>query len=687
VDTNMGNMGAEFPEVGSLEGYLYLPEKLRYLHKWIYSDNIAEELSEEELSEIGQQVLRGYEIDKQSRIEWEELMEEALKIAKQVKETKNFPWPNAANVKYPLIVTASIQFASRAYPELIQGYETVRCMVVGEDLTGEKMDKASRIEKHMSWQLVEEIEGWEDDTDRLLHVLPVMGLCYKKVYYDPIKRRICSEFLLPDDVVVHYRAKCLETTRRITQEMEFFKNDIHERIESGIWLDVKDKLPIRQQVEGFEDDEQGPDLFLEQHRWIDLDDDGYDEPYVVTVHKQTGQVVRIIARYDLTGIEVSGRNKIQRITPIKYFTKFSFIPNPDGSFYDLGFGLLITPINESVNTLVNQILDAGTLANMGGGFYARGIRMKSGTIYSRPGEWHPVDTPAMDLRQGIVPHPRHEPSAVLFNLLGLLIEAARDISSVKDILTGEQPGNNVPATTVLALIEQGLKVFSAIYKRIYRSFTKEFKAIFILNSIHLDDETYFRVVDNEAAISKQDYDVGSFDVRPTADPSISSDAQRLAKAQALMAFKGDKGINQDEINQRYLDAIRVPNIERLILPKEEQQADPDPKLLIAQMNHELEKEKLKLEETRLKLEQAALEIDAAKAEGEIARWEAQAYELTKRAHSHEDHDTVQMYRAEIEKLKLELQHEIEKAKLAVEMAKAEVKAYIEAKKSEAKGSK
>jgi chaperonin GroES len=650
-----------------------LPKKLQYLADWIVSQNIAETLDQTVLDEIGQKVIRGYDVDKDSRSDWEKSMESAMKVARQVKEAKSFPWPDAANVKYPLITTASIQFAARAYPELIQGHETVRCQVIGEDLEGLKDQKANRVSKHMSWQLMEEMEEWEDDSDRLLHVLPVMGMCFKKTYYSAVKRRIVSELILPEDIVIHYKTKSLETARRITQEYEYFKNDVYERIEQGLWLDVLDDLPAPTYAEEYANDEDAPYYFLEQHRWLDLDEDGYEEPYTVTVHKETSKVVRIVARYDADGVYTRG-NKIIRIVPIQYFTKFGFIPDPGGSFYDLGFGLLLNPLNEAANTVINQLLDAGTLANLGGGFLARGVKIKSGTMTFKPGEWKPVDTAAMDLKQGIVPLPHNEPSRVLFELLGLLIEAAKDISSVKDVLTGEQPGQNVPATTVMALIEQGLKVFSAIYKRIFRGFAKEFKKIFTLNSMYLDDQTYFRVLDVPHAVSREDYDVDSVDVRPTADPTISSDAQRLAKANALMVFKGDPSINQDEINYRYMEAIRVPSIEKLIVPPEQREPQTDPKIVVAQMTMQVEQAKLEMEKQRLELEAAKMEIEMVKAEGEVARWEAQAIELRTRAESYVARDEKEAMAQQFEQMRMQFEAQMQEMKSQVEMMKEQLRA-------------
>ena len=290
--------------------------------------NIAEMLEPEDLDRIGQRVIREYDIDKTSRADWEEMNANGMDLAKQILKVKNTPWPNASSVKYPLITTAAIQFAARAYPEIVQGSEIVKCRVLGKDPDNVKQETAKRISEHMSWQLLEEMDGWEEETDKLLHVLPVAGMCFRKTYFDNVEKVNRSDLCLADDVVIHYKARNMYTVRRITHCLEYYQNDVYERIARGIWLDQE--LPRAEDAE-HPGEEDAPHQFLEQHRYLDLDGDTYEEPYVVTVHKELAKVVRIVPRFEAAGIEMDDRGKLIRIKPTHFFTKFGFIPSPDGS--------------------------------------------------------------------------------------------------------------------------------------------------------------------------------------------------------------------------------------------------------------------------------------------------------------------------------------------------------------------
>ena len=306
---------------------------LRGLVSPITCRNVAEFLTDDELSKIGNDVKRFFEIDKESRSEWERLMELAMKLAKQVIEVKNTPWPNSSSVKFPLLTVAAIQFAARAYPEIVKGWDLVKTKIVGPDPMRQKFMRGERISKHMSYQLNEEMPEWDEEFDKLLHILPIMGLVLKKTYYDPVLQRNCSDLALIDDVVIHYKAKSIDRVRRITHVLPFYENDIYENVQKKIWLDEEFGLA---QNDDYPNDEEAPHLFLEQHCFLDLDGDGYKEPYVVTVHKEHGKVVRIVPRFDEKGIKTKededGEEVVVSIKPIQYFTKFGFIPNPDGSF-------------------------------------------------------------------------------------------------------------------------------------------------------------------------------------------------------------------------------------------------------------------------------------------------------------------------------------------------------------------
>jgi chaperonin GroES len=329
-------------------------------------------------------------------------------------------------------------------------------------------------------------------------------------------------------------------------------------------------------------DDDAPHIFLEQHRWLDLDEDGYQEPYIVTVHHKSQKVVRITARYDLDGVKSDESGGIIRIVPVSYFTRFIFMPSPDGCFYGLGFGKLMFGINQSVNTILNQLIDAGTLNNRQGGFLTKGLQLGgrnnswSGDMNIPMSGWISVPSTGDDLRKGIVPLPTKEPSQVLFTLLNFLVEAGKELSSVSDVMSGESPGSNVPAASTLAVIEQGLKVFSGIFKRMYRSLKEEFKKIARLNRMYLPEEEYYLVLDDEMAVFKSDYTDKTLDIVPIADPSSVSDMMRSLKAQALLSLVG-QGLNDVEIRKRYLEAIGVDEIEK-ILPPEGAPPATDPKV-------------------------------------------------------------------------------------------------------------
>jgi chaperonin GroES len=576
--------------------------------------NIATELDDSKLSEIGMKVVREYDIDKNSRAEWETKMGKAMDLAMQVAEAKTFPWPNAANVKYPLLTTASIQFAARAYPAIVQGRDVVKGKVTGRDETGEKQDRADRVGQHMSYQLLDEMTGWEEDTDKLLHILPIVGCCFRKTYFDPGLGVNCSEMVSAKHLVVNYAAKSLERAPRITQVFELYPHEITERMRSGVFLDVE--LGIAQGNDG---DEDGAHEFLEQHRRLDLDEDGYGEPYCVTVHKDTGKVVRIYARYDATGVHVDNKtHKVARIEQVDYYTKYSFIPSPDGGFYDVGFGSLLWDINETINSTMNRLLDAGTLANTGGGLIGKGMKIKGGPLRFTPGEWKQVDNGGTSIAENMYTLPVPQPSPVLFELLGFLTDAGREVASVKDVLTGDAMSANMPATTTMAMVEQGLTQFSAIYKRIHRSLASELKKLYRLNRLYLPPETYFRVLDDEKAVAQTDYEDESVDIAPVSDPTVITDQQRLAKAQYLMQFMGDPLVNQYELRRRVLEAAKIEGIETLLPEPQPQPPDPLQEATVALTLAEADKSTAQAVESQAKTVKAMADAIQAVSTAEAA---------------------------------------------------------------------
>jgi chaperonin GroES len=362
-----------------------------------------------------------------------------------------------------------VQFQARAYPAIVPGREIARAEVVGVDPDGSKRERAKRVGEHMSYQLTKQIKNWEEDTDRMLVVLPIEGTCFRKTYFDPRLGRPCSELVRAMDFVVHYKARGLDVAPRATHEFPLYPHTIEERKRAGVYLDVDLSKP-----NSAENDADAPHDMLEQHRLWDLDEDGYPEPYIVTVHKDTAKVLRIVAAYDMDGIFTAAgsvgdilRNtvgaaqsvgldpqaavqavmphltgaQIIRIERSSYFTKYGFIPNPESAIYDLGFGMLLNPINETVNTVLNQMLDAGTLANTGGGFIGSGVRMKSGSFKFTPGEYKRVDATGADLKSNIVPLQFSGPSKALDLDAGF---AFRHNDGLQLTSGFRQPRNHVP---------------------------------------------------------------------------------------------------------------------------------------------------------------------------------------------------------------------------------------------------
>lgn len=601
--------------------------------------NIADGIDAETLARISIKVIDGYKADDMSRKSWLNRSRQWMKLATQVIEEKTFPWDGASNVKYPLLTIAAVQFAARAYPALIPNNNIAKGLVIGYDPDGSKAVKAEKIGKHMSFQFMEEIPDWEDGMDKLCIILPVLGCVFKKTYqgYDGPR----SEVVLAENLVVDYYAQSLESSSRVTHVLYLTKNQVRERQLMGLFRDVDLNGPatpptnVQNNSETLPpppDDESTPYTILEQHRWLDLDEDGYEEPYIVTVEEASGEVLRVVARFDAKGITRNDKGKVARIEPVHYFTKFSFIPNPDGGFYDLGFGNLVGPLNETCNTIINQLIDAGTLSNLQSGLLGRGIRMKGGIVRLKPGEWKVVDSTGDDLHKNVFPMPVREPSAVLFQLLGSLIEGGQKVGSATDPFAGEMPGQNTPATTTMAVIEQGMKVFSGIYKRIHRALKGEMRKLYRLNGIYLSPDTYFRILDAPQASAGEtvgftDYD-DTLDVIPYADPNVVTETQRLGKAQVALQLAQGGMANPSVAARMVADAADLPNREALFQMPEPQ---PDPLIevekLKVQTNAQVKVAELELEKEKLELEREKLSVQREKARSDVLKIEAEVLKL------------------------------------------------------------
>ena len=609
------------------------------INKIINSPNIAEMLDARDLTTIGANVINEFNLDKDSRSQWERRVESAMKLALQVAEAKSFPWTNASNIKFPLVTIAALQFHSRAYPALIPTQDIVRVdcdysSTLDQNQVKQYEDKNKRVEKHMSYQLLKQDENWESEMDKVLITVPIVGCAFKKTYWDFNEDHPISENVLAKDFVVSYWTKNLKDCNRQSHILYLSANDVISRQRRGIWSDFKLNPPqtfvsdnlseaqdLAQGVHQPQSDPGTPYEFIEQHRWEDLDGDGFKEPYIITVHKDTSKVVRIVANYFETSIKRNSKGEILSIKPESYFTKYSFIPSPDGGFYDIGFGILLGPLNESINTIINQLIDCGTMANTAGGFLSRGIKIRGGNYNFAPMEWKHVDSTGEDLAKGIYPLPVREPSQVLYTLLTTLVNYGERIVGSTDIMVGENVGQNTPAETSRTMAEQGMKVFAGIFKRIYRSLNEELRKVYRLNQLYLPAEFKF----GGNAVLQADYDGSSIDLRPSADPYVVSDVQRVMQAETLkMTALSVPGFNTYKVMRRYLEALKIPNIDDVLPDPQGPNAipsQPDTKVQVEQIK--AQERKLSLE-TKFKLGVMKLQQEAEVNRAKILKMEADA---------------------------------------------------------------
>jgi chaperonin GroES len=593
------------------------------------AQNLAADLTEGKLVEIARQVLDDYKLDKDSMTEWLAQMKRGVDLAKLVKAEKTYPFKNPSNVKYPLVTSAALQFNARAYPAIVPADQVVRAATYGKDPGGQKAARGERVAAHMSWQLLSQIEEWEEDTDKLLLQLPIVGTMVRKFWYDPVQARPRCRLLDPGAFIVNDKVRNLTDAPRCTEELPLYPAEITTRVKSGQFVPFDYDEPTT--------DKQAAQQFVEQHCRVDLDGDGYAEPYIVTAHVETETVVRVVADFGpedvkylrevrqvdvmtLMGPAVAPQEVVTGIAAINrgsYFEAYKFMPGIDGGFHGTGLGLLLGDISDTVNALINLQLDAGHMASLGGGFIGSDFRLKGGSQRFQPGEWKTPGTPGADIKAAIVPLTFPGPDATLFAMLGMLVEAAKEISSTKDIMTGDNGGKVQTATTTLALIEQGMMVFTAAYKRIFRSLKGEYKMLAKINARTVTPEEYNRFHDDVDQQGQpvmhdpaQDYSAADLDMQPVADPRSVTKMQQMAKAELLGNMARDGLVDPAAASQRILDAAEIGNTEELV-PK------PDPmQAQMAQFAMMMQAEGAK---TALALQRVDVELKLAQVETEKAK--------------------------------------------------------------------
>jgi chaperonin GroES len=639
------------------------------------SGDISDIYPPEKLAEIGETCVTAYERDKSDRKEWEDTARQAIAACAQEElakaDIKDFPWPNSSNMKWPLLTIAAMQFNARMYPAVVKGDEAALCKVIGQDngkpLTapnpvsgevqpvpaidpqtgklknppepqwlippGAKAKRARRVSDYLNTVLFYRMKSWEDDTDALLMQLPATGCVFRKIWSDE-NGRPHSATVSALNLVVPIKSRNLATALRITEEIEdVYPHEISERMRTGYYRTID--LGLSKKTDGSED-KDGARLLLEQQCLWDFDEDGLEEPYIVTVDHQTRLVLRIEPNFSAADIEAVD-NKAVRIKRRQFYVKYGMFPHPGGKFYDIGLGHLLKRMGDGVDTMLNQLIDAGTAQTAGGGFIGSGVRLQSrgarGVVRFVPGEYKTVDVAGDQLRNAIFEKTLPNVSPVTFQLLELILGAARDIAGIKDVMTGEASNQGQVGTT-LALIEQGLQVFNSCAKRVFRGEKGEFELLFDNIAEFGGDATaqdYQNVLDDPEADFTKDFNRDDLDIRAVSDPSTVTKMQKMGKAQFILGLLPQiqaTGGDPKAVMMRVLEAVDTEDIDKIYPP----QPPPDP--MLQQMQLEQMKQALRKMAAEAGKDEATADAMAAKALKDAAEAASKRFELTIQAGMH-----------------------------------------------------
>lgn len=620
-----------------------LKTRLKIDDSWAKALNLTNKLSEEDLEILGSWVIKGYIADKATRSKWEKRSNAAMDLAMQVIKEKTFPWPGASNVVFPLVTIASLQFSARSLTNLIQGENVYRYKVNGMQSNPQAKAQAKTMGEHLSWQCLEQDSEWEPQHDRLFIYTSIVGTGFMKTDQDPDLEYPIDRFVTAADLVVDYNAESVEAAQRKTHVVPVARNKIYSRVQRNIYRDCSKQdwyLEVPKIANESEDGsdknnrigviaESSPDFLTpfrcyEQHVLLDLDQDGYYEPYIVTVESNSGYVLRLVARWNKAeDVERDhDTDTIIRIKAHEYFSTFGFIPNPESNIYSIGFGTLLGPLNEAVSSGINQILDAGTMANSNGGFLARGVKIRGGVLTIAPWEWKRVDSTGDDLRKSMVPLPINAPSTVMFQLLGLIIQYADRVAGTQEVMVGENPGQNTPAETSRNMVEQGMQVYAAIFKRFWRSMKVCAKKRHILNGMYLPERGTFG---KGSEVLRQWYKQSPDLVSPVANPNITSKAQRIQKTTMVRQAAGQvSGYDRDYVERQWLLSMDIDDIDQAFPGSDKVQPLPNPKVQLEEV-----KQKPKMAQLEMEKEKFAHELMEQKRlnNAQIAKLEATAISL------------------------------------------------------------
>ena len=546
-----------------------------------FNDNLAEYISEGALAELASDLISDFDDDISSRKDWMQTYVDGLELLGMKIEERTEPWDGACGVYHPLLSEALVKFQAETMMSMFPGAGPVKTQIIGKE-TQAKKEAAARVQDDMNYQLMDVMQEYRPEHERMLWGLGLSGNAFKKVYFDPHLDRQVSIFVPAEDMVVPYGASNLESAERVTHVMRKTENELRRLQVAGFYLDIDLGTPANtlDEVEkkiaekmGFRASTDDRYKLLEMH--VDLDLPGYEDkdedghltglalPYVVTLEKGSTTILAIRRNWD-----PNDETKQKR----QHFVHYGYVPG--FGFYYFGLIHLVGAFAKSGTSLIRQLVDAGTLSNLPGGFKTRGLRVKGDDTPIAPGEFRDVDVPSGALKDNIMPLPYKEPSQVLMGLLGQIVEEGRRFANTADLQISDMSANS-PVGTTLAILERTLKVMSAVQARIHYSMKQELGLLKGIIAAYTPEEYNYDPVEGDRRAKKSDYD--NVTVIPVSDPNASTMAQKIVQYQAVMqlAQQTPQIYNMPLLHRQMLEVLGIKEANKLV-PMDDDQKPTDP---------------------------------------------------------------------------------------------------------------
>lgn len=535
-----------------------------------FNNNLAEDLDEGVLTELAGDLLGEFDEDISSRKDWIQTYVDGLELLGMKVEDRTEPWPGACGVHHPLLSEAVVKFQAETMSETFPAQGPVRTQIIGKETT-EKKDAAARVQEDMNYQLTDVMVEYRPEHERMLWGLGLAGNAFKKVYYDPSLGRQVAMYVAAEDVVVPYGASSLEVAERVTHVMRKTPNELKKLQANGFYRDVDLPDPVNSMDEveqkiseqlGFRAETDDRYKLLEMHVDLVIEDDKYrdDEenkleialPYVVTLDKETETVLSIRRNWN-----PDDKKKLKR----NHFVHYSYVPG--FGFYAFGLIHLIGAFAKSGTSLIRQLVDAGTLSNLPGGFKTKGLRVKGDDTPISPAEWRDVDVASGTMRDNIMPLPYKEPSQVLYSLLGTIVDEGRRFAGMADMKVSDMSAQ-APVGTTLAILERTLKMMSAVQARVHYAMKREFQLLKGIIRDYTPDSYSFEPEEGGRRAKKSDYD--NVDVIPVSDPNAATMAQKIVQYQAViqLAQGAPQIYDLPYLHRQMLEVLGIKNAQKLV---------------------------------------------------------------------------------------------------------------------------